>query len=156
MREEIDHRFFWIRTGFDNSPDRFEWFLGITPVDILLHTIKNLLYIDPDIACSQIRPPAPGGVLSEMAIDFFIIAFERFGNIGVLRVKFRFTPGIVMQFLADAHPVFLRAVAPLIAHGNKTTRRELGLSHHYHEFGQRSKTVLLIGPDPEIKTAVAI
>src|SRR5262249_5081424 len=148
MREEIERHVARRRAGLDDSPDRLERLLCVTAVDVLFHPVKDLLHVDPDVARpDEVAPPALR-VLGHLPVHLFVISLQRFRNIGVLRRELGGAFRVIEQFLTHAHPVLLRAVAALVAHGDEAARRETALAHHQHHFGERGEAVLLIGADP--------
>lgn len=120
MREEIQHQIIDRRTRLDDSFYRFKWLLRVAPRYILVHTVKDLLDINPDVPGPNKLRIASFEVLLTSSPDFLVIAAENLWYVGVLgpNVKHRLSNRVVEQLLAYRHPVLLGAVAPLISHGN--------------------------------------
>ena len=84
MGEEIEHNISWLRAGFDDSFDGFEWLLCIADGNIFFHPIEHLLNINPDIPGPNIFRLAAFQILGRLAIHLFVVTPQNFGDICVL------------------------------------------------------------------------
>ena len=58
---------------------------------------------------------------------------------------------VVEEFLSNGHPVLLRSVAALIAHGDERAWTKASPSHHHHKVGQWLKSFGLVRSHPDIE-----
>src|SRR6185436_13868326 len=140
----------------DNACQTLERFLSIAARHVLSHPVEDLLNINPDIPGADGVGLASFKVFCYNTIDLLIIAAKNFRNVSILRLNVKDRPAldVVQQLLANCHPVLLRSVSSLIAHGNEATRHKWFPSHHDHEVCEWLKSVVLICAQPNIKRRI--
>ena len=144
--KKVDHEIVSIGACSQDTLDALQRLLGIAAGDVLLDSVEDLLDVYPNVACPDGIGSTAFDILGSSSVDLLVVPAQYLGNLRVLRVdvKRRRAYDVIQQFLSNGHPVLLRSVPALIAHGDEAPRAKLLGAHHVHEVRQGLKSVVLI------------